>query len=119
MTQTWNNSDFETGTASHIWLHFCEKNHRLIIKFKKKNKKKPLALASASNIYFIELFSSQTAVSCKIVGIAGILPTENRVFVAHKITVVYSLFKKTKQPNKKNLYRYESNPRTANIRDKS
>lgn len=113
MSQTWNNSDFETGTASHIWVHFCAKNHRLITKLKKKPQKKPLALASASNIYFIEVFSAQIVESYKM-GIVGILSTENRVFVAHKIRVVYSVLRKTKQN-----CRYESNPRIANMSNKS
>lgn len=57
MSQTWNNSDFEIGTASHIWVHFCAKNHRLITKLK-KNPQKPLALASASNRYISLKYSA-------------------------------------------------------------
>lgn len=40
----WKNSDFETGTAGHVWVHFCAKKIRLLPNEKNTAKNRYISL---------------------------------------------------------------------------
>lgn len=35
----WKNSDFETGTAGHVWVHFCAKKNTCLLPNEKNTAK--------------------------------------------------------------------------------
>lgn len=83
MTETWKNSDFETGTAGHVWVRFCAKDTCLLLNEKKKYWH---SLLQRTDVFHWNIQLSDCSVIQEIV---GKLSTYNRVLVAHnKITVL-------------------------------